>query len=432
MTHLLAVLRMVSGRAADLLVSSAWEGVVLVMCVAVLLRCMPRLTPGLRSALWTVLLVLLMLLPLFSWGHTAARHEGAVLHGSPVWSYGLAVLWAVLSLRRLAHLAANVLRLRTISSRAVRVQVSDRVTARLRQSSRTVLVCVSADVPRPSVIGFFKPRILLPAGLLETLSEPEVEHVVLHELEHLRRGDDWTNLLQKLSLALFPLHPALLWLDRTMCVERELAVDDRVLRATRARKAYAACLARLAEDSMMRRGLSLALGLLGGPVRSLELTGRVHRILRSPAIEMSLPWRRATVAFSLTVALGLCVLLARIPHFVSFVPDAPDAAAANAAPLNIMVRTASDSVSRVVPVKAVMPQSRPKLTRTLYRKAYRSPRLERVIASQEQPVHGPSRVVLTAWQQSDVLPRLTFTVAEDSHLTYAAVPVRGGWLLIQL
>ena len=88
---------------------------------------------------------------------------------------------------------------------------------------RAAALCVSDEVDRPSVVGFFAPRILVPAALLERLSADELRQIVLHEMEHLRRGDDWTNLLQKLSLVVFPLNPALIWIERQLCVERELA-----------------------------------------------------------------------------------------------------------------------------------------------------------------------------------------------------------------
>ena len=101
----------------------------------------------------------------------------------------------------------------------------------------------------------------------------------MHEMEHLRRADDWTNLLQKAGLVLFPLNPVLLWVERRLCAERELACDDRVLLSTGARKAYAICLTRLAEYSMFRRNLSLALGAWE---RRSELVRRIHRILRRP------------------------------------------------------------------------------------------------------------------------------------------------------
>ena len=59
----------------------------------------------------------------------------------------------------------------------------------------------------------------------------------MHEMEHLRRGDDWTNLLQKAGLVFFPLNPASFWVERRLCAERELACDDCVLRSSGARKA---------------------------------------------------------------------------------------------------------------------------------------------------------------------------------------------------
>jgi len=145
-------------------------------------------------------------------------------------------------------------------------------------------LCVSEEVDRPSVVGFFVPRILVPRTLLGRLAASELEQIVLHEMEHLRRGDDWTNLLQKLSLVVFPLNPALIWIERQLCLERELACDDRVLRATGARKAYAACLANLAEHSLVRRGVSLALGAWE---RRPELVRRVHRILARPQGQMA-------------------------------------------------------------------------------------------------------------------------------------------------
>jgi beta-lactamase regulating signal transducer with metallopeptidase domain len=142
------------------------------------------------------------------------------------------------------------------------------------------------------VLGFLRPRILLPAELLERLTAAELAQVVVHEMEHLRRGDDWTNLLQKLALVVFPLNPALWWVESQLCAERELACDDQVIRASRGRKAYAICLTHLAEYSMLRRGLSLALGAWE---KQSELVRRVHRILRRPGATMSL---RRTMALT--------------------------------------------------------------------------------------------------------------------------------------
>ena len=108
-------------------------------------------------------------------------------------------------------------------------------------------LCTSEELERPSLIGFFSPRIVIPRWLFERLSEAELRQIVMHEMEHLRRGDDWINLVQKLSLVVFPLNPALMWIERELCLERELACDAGVIRATGAPKAYATCLTSLAE-----------------------------------------------------------------------------------------------------------------------------------------------------------------------------------------
>ncbi len=100
---------------------------------------------------------------------------------------------------------------------------------------------------------------------------------MLHEVGHLRRADDWINLLQKVSLVVFPLNPVLIWIERRLCLERELACDDAVLRMTKAPKAYATCLTNLAEHRLGRRAAALSLGAWE---RKSELARRVHRILR--------------------------------------------------------------------------------------------------------------------------------------------------------
>jgi len=53
---------------------------------------------------------------------------------------------------------------------------------------RNVTLKVSMDHRAPVVLGFFKPVILLPAdaGLEGS------EHILRHELAHVRRRDDWT------------------------------------------------------------------------------------------------------------------------------------------------------------------------------------------------------------------------------------------------
>jgi beta-lactamase regulating signal transducer with metallopeptidase domain len=231
-----------------------------------------------------ILLALLHILPVFVGGHealpAAANHAVRL---NPLWSVAVAVLWAAMSLVRLVQLAVGAVHLRRMGRKAVPVQVTDGLKPLLMHNGHAVALCASDEVGRPSVMGFFRPRILAPPALLEQLSESELKQVILHEMEHLHRGDDWTNLLQKLALVLFPLNPALAWVERRVCAERELACDDRVLHAGSGRKAYALCLTHLAEFALVRRGFSL---VLGAWERRPELVRRVQRILGEPARSM--------------------------------------------------------------------------------------------------------------------------------------------------
>ena len=55
--------------------------------------------------------------------------------------------------------------------------------------------------------------MLLPAAWVLEMTPESLEAVIAHELAHLRRWDQWTNLLQRLVETLF-YHPAVWWLSR--------------------------------------------------------------------------------------------------------------------------------------------------------------------------------------------------------------------------
>ena len=318
-----------AAAAVSSLVSAIWEGAVLSLCVVVCLRMLPRLSAAVRSLIWMnvfLLLLLLHVIPLFLPQGTAGSMvmlragpqcgleycagrgvDGAfVVEGGPVDGERRPPAWAGEpgdSGSGRCRAAGNS---------------SGRAWARQAQSG-TVHV---EEVERPSVFGFFRPRILIPPALMESLPAEDLRQVVVHEMEHLRRGDDWTNLLQKVGLALFPLNPALLWVERRVCAERELACDDRVLDSGGARKAYATCLTRLAEYSIVRRSLSLALGAWE---RQSELVRRVNRLLRGPDDLLRGKQAALVTGSMLAGVLGGAIALAHAPQLVSFGPGARSA-----------------------------------------------------------------------------------------------------------
>ena len=196
----------------------------------------------------------------------------------------------------------------------------------LVDGSRRVQLCVSDEVERPSLIGFFSPRVVVPRWLFARLSEMELQQIVMHEMEHLRRRDDWINLVQKVGLAVFPLNPVLVWIERRLCLERELACDAGVIRATGAPKAYATCLTTLAERSLDRQAAALALGAWE---RRSQLAERVHGILRRE--KMLSPVQAGAVMCVAVVGLVAgAAELSRCPQLISFAAPAPLAVAVTA------------------------------------------------------------------------------------------------------
>jgi hypothetical protein len=264
------------------LVAAVWQGILLAVAAVLGLRLVPKTPAAVRFAIWFAVFLAVTALPVLSlWPYAAgaarASGRGAWLILDERWCLGIAAVWAVASLVRAGTLAAAAFRVRALWQRATPIEG---LLPEVKESRRAQ-ICTSDEVDRPTVIGFFSPKILIPAWLLEKLTAAELEQIVLHEAGHLGRADDWMNLLQKIALVVFPLNPALAWVERRLCFERELAVDERVLQAlagrTGAAKAYAACLATLAEYRLGRRALALALGALG---RESELGRRVGRILR--------------------------------------------------------------------------------------------------------------------------------------------------------
>ena len=115
----------------------------------------------------------------------------------------------------------------------------DRLAARVRLS-RPVTLLESCVAEVPVVIGYVRPVILMPVGLLAGLPAGQVEAILLHELAHIRRHDYLVNLMQIVVEGLVFYHPAVWWISGVIRAERENCCDDLVV-ATQGR---CACLRR--------------------------------------------------------------------------------------------------------------------------------------------------------------------------------------------
>jgi uncharacterized protein (TIGR03435 family) len=91
----------------------------------------------------------------------------------------------------------------------------------------------------PGVIGFWRPTLLLPAGLEHDLAPSQLRAVIAHEVTHIRRRDNVTACIHMLAEAVFWFHPLVWWIGSRLVEERERACDEAVLRLLGEPEAYA-------------------------------------------------------------------------------------------------------------------------------------------------------------------------------------------------
>lgn len=431
--HLTHTILLLSATASSSLVNAVAQGLCLAAAVALCLRLLPGIKPAARFAIWLSVLFAVLALHMESGlqGSTGSSLAAGVpsFHLDPRWGIPIAAVWFAISMGRAVALVRSALDLRRVAKSATPVATGSELQHLLKIRLRSAQLCTSTQVDRPSVAGFFHPRVLLPEDLLQKLSSQELEQIILHEMEHLRRFDDWTNLLQKAALVFFPLNPVLFWVERRLCRERELACDDCVLSCTAARKSYASCLASLAEHALVRRGITLALGAWE---RQSELSRRVRRILDKPEVRLKPAVANVITGVVIAGLLGGAATLAHTPELVSFTPAAVTSAISPAS----VIATANvpeDAVTVRPPspelVKAVVPD---KQERAATHRSTTRHRAQVVKAIHQAPRPQMQQwVVLTRWQASAVPQRPTLTISETGS-SYAAVPVGNGWLIIQL
>jgi beta-lactamase regulating signal transducer with metallopeptidase domain len=349
----------------EIMVYSVLQGTLLGLLVYVVLRLIPRKNSGTRFTVWFSTLLAVVIVPLLS---LPSLKAGAISVAGSALQHGLFTLpaslatWAFLAWTLIA--LAGLLRVAVGFWQALRLRKScipidpanlspeaQEIVERFR-NSRPVLIGTSSLLDVPTAVGFWKPAVLLPAWLVAEVSADELKHVLLHELSHLRRRDDWTNLVQKVVKALLFFHPLVWWIENRLSLERELACDDAVLAQTENPRVYAQCLARLAEKSYLRRQIALAQAAVS---RMHQLSNRVTQILDAQRPKTTQLWKPAIpLVAGFALLCGVC--LRQAPMLVSFTEaaDHPTVTAAltSTTPISTMpvtMKTAPDMSEPGVP-----------------------------------------------------------------------------------
>jgi beta-lactamase regulating signal transducer with metallopeptidase domain len=182
---------------------------------------------------------------------------------------------------------------------------------------RPARLLLSDDITSPIAVGFSNPAVLIPRSAVERLSQKDLDHILLHELAHLARRDDWTNLLARIACGVLALHPVAAWVLRRIDEDREIACDDWVVSMTGAAKPYAVSLSRYVEFRIAQSREALATGIGG---RHSHLVNRIERLLRTTTV-FDCSTSAPRVALTCTALIFLVAASTLAPAWIAFAQD---------------------------------------------------------------------------------------------------------------
>ncbi len=164
---------------------------------------------------------------------------------------------------------------------------------------RLVSLTESIHINKPIVVGYLRPMIILPLGLLSGLPYDQVEAILLHELSHIKRHDYLVNLIQSIVEIILFFNPFVWMISNMIRQEREHCCDDHVLTLGTTKIAYAKALAQLeTQRSHTTPPLALALNK-----NKYQVYNRIKRIMESTVKKNSGKARPFTIIAIVATAL---------------------------------------------------------------------------------------------------------------------------------
>lgn len=347
------------------LVSWLWQGLAIALAMTAVLGCARRLNAATRHLVWCLTCGAVVLLPAVrawmtrgagSLRGTVAADAPFVLPAPPDWLLTVAALaWILFMLGGFARIAASLYSVARLKSAGE--PVGPATAARLplwraaQRAGRRPELRIWDGAKSACALGLGRAVILVSRSLVETLSDDELDAIVMHEHAHLDRRDDRWQLLQAVVTAVAGWHPAVWFIGRRIHLEREAACDDHVVARTNAARTYARALVQAAAaQGIAPRVARLA---IPGAVESASVLRRRVRRLLDPSLDRDpKPAPRAS-AFSVAVLAVVVASVGRLPAIVAFVEaeaSLPRVEHSRMSDLNVpVIGTVGASVAAVAP-----------------------------------------------------------------------------------
>jgi beta-lactamase regulating signal transducer with metallopeptidase domain len=223
----------------------------------------------------------------------------------------IVLVWFIVFLARFVRLLSALVyaqRIRYYQTKPAPAQWQERLDQLMHKLriSRPVILLESALIKVPVAVGFLKPAVLVPIGMLAQLPADQVESILLHELAHIRRRDYLFNLVQHVVDTLFFFNPALIWISSLIRTERENCCDDIAIRETRSRRQLIEALVSFHE--YRQRESEFAVAFAGS--KENQVVQRVKRIVHKTNYSLNAGER----AVLMGVLLVLCAAFVTIKH----------------------------------------------------------------------------------------------------------------------
>jgi len=148
----------------------------------------------------------------------------------------------------------------------------------------------SAATLEPGVIGIWRPILLLPMGIEERLTPPQLQSIIVHEIAHVRRRDNLTAALHMLIEVLFWFYPLVWWVGAQLIRERESACDEAALASGCSPQVYAEGILNVCKF-YMQLSVACAAGVAGADLKkrieSIMTPRQLRRLSAAGAVVIS-------------------------------------------------------------------------------------------------------------------------------------------------
>ncbi len=219
-----------------------------------------------------------------------------------LWLYGIFAACGLVCIRYLVFWQ----RIKRTAKRDRRLEIVARKLARKLNVRRAIRVWVTDSQIGPAIVGFFRPVIVLPAVIVEAKSHQEIEPILAHEINHLRRGDIWFSAMQLGVTCCWWFHPLVWLINRAITRDIERCCDESTIARLGYLPAdYAHCLV----DVLQIKNLKPVPSFPG--VRRIDITkNRLERIMTLRQGSRRSPRRGAPIKYWL---IAITVALTTIP-----------------------------------------------------------------------------------------------------------------------